>query len=1210
MKKQKAIDFTKFTKRRKVTKALRMELIPKGRTFQTIEEYGLLKKDDEFQKNLSAFAPFIDLAVRKIADNALSNISFDFAVFYEETDVKKKGKLEKSLRSEIAASVKEALPEGVSTVTQINSAKFIQAVPSYIEASSLPPEEKAKGLSLCDYMDRKALLMNRFFVSRITALNTWMPDRVLENFGRYCTNMEKIQKILQTGSLSSLAGIYPLLSGCTDPGKYGGFLTQDGINAYNQMLTGIYEGEKQKDVGVNQAVNEYNQRARGESPSLAAPEILYKQILMPAEKKFETESISSDEDIRKLLKEIKEDPAKQVIESLEGFTPEDIVVCKNRLHALSSIVYGSHHTLPDYVSDKEKEEKNGKTAGKRGDRKTAKKEYTFKALNEIADSDLFSAYKTGLSRVFIEAAAAYGKVEKAGILKEGTAIKGNQANVQTVKDYFDAWTELRRCLQVIHRNTDEKGDNAFYNLYDEKMQDISGTWKAENLIRNYVTKKTGEAANTQETLLGSIGRKAAQWWNEGKDLTCGVNLIYKDEAEGKYYFYVMLPGAKLDPEGTDGDILLMSQNKAQKAYQMLPKMTFCVAKKFFKDNPDALACVIDKKCSMPVTVSREAYHIYAGKHYTAAALKDGTVSEDEYKKNVLTVLSVYKEFMQAYSGWECFDIRIRDLADYANVNEFFEDVDRCTYGVTWETGNRQALDEAVSAGTALKFEIHSQGLYNGRPKGYGTLFLKMMDPDGDGSLRLNSRPSLFFRKAVIKKKDRVIHKKGSILVGRIDTDGKHIPDDIYLELSDYYNSRGNFPSDEAMEYVKHGKVKTRKAAYDIIKDKKYTQDKFFIQFTYTKNADVSEKNDIKKFNEYFREAAKTGNIMAVTRSEDDILYYSVVNGDGNVLEEASLNEIEGTNYWNVLRNAGFQRRSEKKENWKYDRKVKDIRDGYLDLAIHVILEKMLRYQAVIALEFLSDRYKDKMSAFDNTAYKLFETKLLARLSDLHFKDIPDGEPGSVTNPFQLVTGSGNTFQDGIVFYAGTADIRTTDTETGFTQAFDFSGIHSAGTKIAFLSKFESIAYREDTNRFVFMFDYDNFLTAGPVNNTKWRICAGGPATIREKGRTIYKPEYADEIIKALKEDAVPEDTDLAKLALDGGMKAKTADILYTAFQKAVFGKVGMHMEKDKDSIKVHKAVYISPVSGKEYVFSAMKARNLALKMRHLVTAGKGQLPTA
>ena len=93
-------------------------------------------------------------------------------------------------------------------------------------------------------------------------------------------------------------------------------------------------------------------------------------------------------------------------------------------------------------------------------------------------------------------------------------------------------------------------------------------------------------------------------------------------------------------------------------------------------------------------------------------------------------------------------------------------------------------------------------------------------------------------------------------------------------------------------------------------------------------------------------------IIGIDRGERNLIYVSVIDLHGNIIEQKNFNIINGVNYKEKLKQRESERDSARK-NWKQIGKIKDIKEGYLSLVIHEITSLVLKYNAIIAMEDLN-----------------------------------------------------------------------------------------------------------------------------------------------------------------------------------------------------------------------------------------------------------------
>ncbi len=1222
------LDYNNYTKRSHVTKAVRFELIPQGKTLDYIRENKDLEQDKALYDALDRLKPVIDSFVKSIAYEALSKVRFDFSTLYEaldNKDTKTADKEEKALRKLIDKCVGEVLPEGLK-LSQLNSAKFLQEVlREYVMHTSDADVKKDDAVQDIEAIKGCLPLFGKFLTSRITALSTWMPDRVLENFKIYSDNIKKIERILEVKG-DTTEGIEDELVKMASPSYYPCVLTQEDIDGYNRIISGMTTEEGTIEKGLNQRVNEYNQKVKNEKIDalyLRKLTMLYKQILMPQEKKFEIKTITTDDEARQTIKDAWDafsEPSKKMAALLTGKQAESdgngVYIKGNLLHPLSHLLTGEHNTITNKMLDEKTAEINEMLAApslKASMKKElnkrleilpatlAKRDYELIELDRYIKTDDKSVLAPGKSvfKAFTETylekiklAETYYKVLEGGDIFNKRKIKGDRHVQDMLVDFFDALTDVRNTISLIKLPQDADGDFVFYNSYDELYDAIRDTFKAENLVRNYITKKEKDLAKVKQTCLGTTARLRTMWWN-GEDKFSKENAtIIKHN--NRYYYFILTDAAKPVEVKTGTDAKLLTLKKGQKSFMMLPKILFKDhATPFFEADNDAPEYVFDDaQVQHPVKVSREIYDIFKKGLFKREAVNDGTITEEEYKENIKKLIDVYKAFARAYVQYEKFDLSSLSNTDtYSDIGEFFSEVDIYTSKLSWLDIEFKQFENLVDNGFGYMFLISNRFLYTGRENKnkYTQMLLSLLSDENmkKTTTLLNSNPAVFFRPQLLE--DKPTHKKGSFLVNKRTLDGEVIPKDIYeaiYKLKNGISSVEDADIKKANEYMKTHNIRAFKTEYDISRRKNYMTDKFFLQVTLTKNNDISDRaND--RLNDRINEDIKDGfNIISVARSTTDMVYVMALDNKLNVLEEKSLNVIDGIDYAAMLHDAYKEKLNDKK-SWVYDTDSADLKSSYIELAITEILHMAKKYNAVIAIESITDNVKDKYSFLDNQVFKAFEKRITERLTDLTFKDIEKGEEGSINNPLQLANNSGSSYQDGILFFVNGAYIRGVEPDTGFTNLFDMTRINSISAKRQFLSKMNSITF--DGSAFSFSFDYANFKVKYETEKTKWTANVAGDIVVydREKKQSKKIDDVVSEVLVPLA-DGADLKGNLALKMVGKELPGAFVDGLYNQFRYALSG---MHRQTPKT-----REFYRSPVTGKDYNVCHASAYNLAKKL--------------
>lgn len=262
----------------------------------------------------------------------------------------------------------------------------------------------------------------------------------------------------------------------------------------------------------------------------------------------------------------------------------------------------------------------------------------------------------------------------------------------------------------------------------------------------------------------------------------------------------------------------------------------------------------------------------------------------------------------------------------------------------------------------------------------------------------------------------------------------------------------------------------------------------------------------KEFNKNVNQTLKSSkddiHIIGIDRGERHLLYVSVINSKGEIIEQKSLNEIINighngveltVNYHDILNNKEKER-ADARVNWGDIENIKEIKQGYLSQVVHYISQLMLKYNAIIVLEDLNFGFKRGRFKVEKQVYQNFENALIKKLNYLVFKDTNADELGGIRNALQLA----NKFEDikeigkqtGFLFYVPAWNTSKIDPTTGFVDLLK-PHYESVEKSIEFFKKFNGIRYNSQQDYFEFAIDYQNFGNKANGSKTDWTICSYG-----------------------------------------------------------------------------------------------------------------------
>ena len=290
-------------------------------------------------------------------------------------------------------------------------------------------------------------------------------------------------------------------------------------------------------------------------------------------------------------------------------------------------------------------------------------------------------------------------------------------------------------------------------------------------------------------------------------------------------------------------------------------------------------------------------------------------------------------------------------------------------------------------------------------------------------------------------------------------------------------------------------------AYEIVKNKRFTVDKYLFKLSVKLNYSQPNNNKI-DVNSEVREIISNGgikHIIGIDRGERNLLYLSLIDLKGNIVMQKSLNILKddhnakGTDYKGLLTEREGERQDARR-NWKKIANIKDLKRGYLSQVVHIISKMMVEYNAIVVLEDLNPGFIRGRQKIERNVYEQFERMLIDKLNfyvDKH-KDI--NEVGGLLHAFQLTSEfkkfKKSEYQNGCLFYIPAWKTSKIDPATGFANLLD-TRYTNADKALEFFRKFDAIRYNEEKDWFEFEFDYDKFTQKAHGTRTKWILCTHG-----------------------------------------------------------------------------------------------------------------------
>ena len=1120
-------NFGEFTHKYQVSKTLRFELIPQGKTLENVTKYGIVDDDKHRSENYKKLKPVIDRIYKCFINESLKNVSIDWQPLYEAivayrkdqttaNDVRLKEEQE-ACRKAIAGWFEGKVPDrGNKDLKEFNKTQsklfkelfgkelFTESVTQQLSGISLTEEEKELLASFNKFTTYfVGFYENRKNVFSSDDISTSIPHRLVqENFPKFIDNCETYRRIVKEypelkAKLEETAQGTDIFTGFTldnifTISFYNRLLQQSQIDLYNQLLGGIAgEAGTKKVQGLNETLNLAMQQDKDLGQKLkSVPHRfipLYKQILSDRTSlSFIPEAFQNDEEVllaveeyRKSLKaEHTTGVVKEIFNNLQAADLRHVYINAAKLTAFSQMLFEDWNLCRESLRNW-KLGISGKTVTKKVQEEIESwlknSAITLDELQVALTDDTLTErinqkVQTVITTLEQELAKPLPKKLKTAEEKE------------SLKSLLDSVQEAYHTLEMFTVGENMDTDAGFYVPLREAMEAIRPIIPLYNKVRNFATQKP---YSIEKFKLNFSNPTLADGWDENKEQQNCAILFRKGE---KYYLGIY--NAKDKPDfskikaGVKGNCFeKMVYKQFPDFSKMMPKCTTQLkeVQQHFASSSDDYV-LSNKKFIKPLTITKEVFDLnnvlFDGKKKFQIDYLRKTKDEDGYYHALHAWINFAKEFVASYESTSIYDTStVLPTEQYVKLNDFYGELDNLFYRIKFEAVSENTINQLVDEGKLFLFQIYNKDFAEGAtgaPNLHTIYWKAVFDPENMKNVvvKLNGQAELFYRPK--STMDIVRHKVGEKLVNRRLKDGTSLTDELHEELYLYANGKLTKKLSEAAATVLP-KAVIYDVHHEIVKDRRFTEDKFFFHVPLTLNYKC-DKNAV-QFNasvqEYLKENPDTY-IIGIDRGERNLIYAVVIDPKGNIVEQKSFNVINGFDYHNKL-DQREKERIKARQAWTAVGKIKELKQGYLSLAVHEITSMMVKYNAVVVLENLNVGFKRVRSGIaEKAVYQQFEKMLINKLNYLMFKDVDGAKPGSVLNAYQL-TDRFESFasmrnQTGFLFYIPAAFTSKIDPATGFVDPFRWGVIKTLTDKKTFISGFDTLKYDNVTGNFVLHFD--------------------------------------------------------------------------------------------------------------------------------------------
>lgn len=1147
---------------------LRNELRPIGKTQENIEKNGILLEDDYRAKKREELKQIMDDYYRTFLEKSLCDFKIEWNDLFVALENISKDKATNAELSKIQAEKRKLIFQRYKEQEEFRdlfSAKMITDIlPDFVKKNKeYTDQEKEEKLEVIELFSRFTSAFTEYFKNReniftADAIPTSSCYRVVNvNADIFYENRKAFQHI-QKDVLEEIKNMERSLNEDLSGWElkhiftneyYGYLITQQGIDYYNRIC-----------AAINSHMNLYCQRNQL-NRSRYNMRKLKKQILSVAVSGFKIpEKYESDQElydnVNFYLAGLRELNLGARLISLsdkaESYQMKRIYISSKYYSKLSIFMQGDWSLIENCLTEFYSQTIRAGVKTKEEKVKKAVKEDKYKSLEEIDElllkyADRQEEYKSAKEYIHTIKELAGKLMLEEIVPDDNTKLIENVQKKQELKEVLDGILNVAHWMKQFLIEDHVAQDEQFYSELNALYDEVENIIPIYNRVRNYVTQRP---YSIEKMKLNFGVPTLADGWSKSKEYDNNAVLFIRNE---KFYLGIFNANNKPEKRIMEGNAHLSKESDYKKVvYFLLPGPNKMLPKVF-----------ISSKTGL------DTYHPskYILDGYRSEKHKKGSKNFDiQYCHDLI---DFFKDCIEKHPEWKNYGFRFSETKTYADISEFYKEVADQGYRIDYSFIPEKDVNRLIDEGKLYLFQIYNKDFADGKTgtDNLHTMYLKNLFSEEnlrDVVLKLNGQAELFYRKSSIQKP--IVHKKGSILVNRTYKDVYNgnkrvlIPENIYQELYNYYNHKCNKLSEQAKEYT--NKVECHEAPIDIVKDRRFTVDKYFFHCPITINFKASGRENVNDIALRYI-AQEDVNIIGIDRGERNLIYVSVVDPKGRILEQKSFNIVNDYDYKEKLKEKEKDRQAAR-QNWETIGKIKEIKEGYLSSVIHEITQLIIKYNAIIVMEDLNYGFKRGRFKVERQVYQKFESMLISKLHYLVDKSIPVDQEGGLLRGYQMSYIPDNMDrlgrQCGTIFFIPPAYTSKIDPTTGFVNVFKHRELTSGAAKKEFLCKFDDISYDPERDMFRFAFDYRNFSThRTQLAKTRWEVYSNGERvhSYRKEGR------WKEEIV---------EPTQMLKRAFDN------VKIDYSDGHNLVEGIRKLDERKDLEIIKELQFAFILTVS--------------------------------
>lgn len=1066
-----------FINRYPLSKTLRFSLIPVGETENNFNKNLLLEKDKQRAENYEKVKGYIDRFHKEYIESVLSKARIEkvdeYANLYwksnkDDSDIKAMESLENDMRKQISKQL---------TSTEIYKRLFEKE----LICEDLPA-------FLTDKNERETVECFRSFTTYFKGFNTnrknmYSSDEkstaiayrcINDNLPRFLDNVKSFQKVFDNLSDETVTkpntDLYNIFGRNIEDifsiDYFEFVLAQSGIEIYNSMIGGYTCSDGTKIQGLNECINLYNQQVAKNEKSKRLPLMkpLYKQILSEKDSvSFIPEKFNSDNEVLLAIEDYYNshigdiDLLTELLQSLNTYNANGIFVKSGvAITDISNGAFNSWNVLRSAWNEKY-EALHTVTSKTKIDKYIEKRDKVYKAIKSFSLFELQSLgnengneitdwYISSINECNSKIKEAYLQAQE--LLKSdyeknyNKRLYKNEKATELVKNLLDAIKEFQKLIKPLNgTGKEENKDELFYGEFTSHYDSVADIDRLYDKVRNYITQKP---YSKDKIKLNFDNPQLLGGWDKNKESDYRTVLLHKD---GLYYLAVMDKShskAFVDaPEIASDD----EDYYEKMEYKLLPGPNKMLPKVFFASKNIDTFQPSDRILDIR---KRESFK------------KGATFNKSECHE----FIDYFKGSIEKHDDWSQFGFKFSPTESYNDISEFYREISDQGYSVSFNKISKSYVDELVDNGYIYLFQIYNKDFskYSKGTPNLHTLYFKMLFDERNLSnvvYKLNGEAEMFYREASINDEEKITHQANQPIENKN-------PDN---------------------------KKKESTFEYDIVKDKRFTKRQFSLHVPITINFKAHGQEflnyDVRKAVKY-----KDDNyVIGIDRGERNLIYISVINSNGEIVEQMSLNEIISDNGHKVdyqkLLDTKEKERDKARKNWTSVENIKELKEGYISQIVHKICELVVKYDAVIAMEDLNFGFKRGRFPVEKQVYQKFENMLISKLNLLIDKKADPTEDGGLLRAYQLTNkfdGVNKAKQNGIIFYVPAWDTSKIDPTTGFVNLLKPKCNTSKPEAKKLFETIDDIKYNANTDMFEFYIDYSKFPRCNLDFKKAWTVC--------------------------------------------------------------------------------------------------------------------------